>query len=94
MSDLKLKDVLYLFPAMIECEIGGNSNSVFVYIDYRHQDIVVPDVTGISDMEQFKAIVSSRVFHKTIIDKPPMPKQVHESIDPRSFNPSFEEFED
>ena len=35
---MKLLDVLYLFPGMIECEINGNSSSVFVYINYKDQD--------------------------------------------------------
>ena len=64
---MKLLDVLYLFPGMIECEINGNSSSVFVYINYKDQEIIVPDATGIDDVEGFKATVGSCVFRKTFV---------------------------
>jgi hypothetical protein len=91
---MKVIDVHYLLPAMIDCEIGGIRNTVFVYINYKDRDIIVPDVTGISDIEQFKAVVCARVLRKTVVDKPPLPKEVHETIEPKAFKSPLEEEEE
>ena len=65
---------------------------LYSYILTTRTKIIVPDATGIDDVEGFKATVGSRVFRKTFVDLPPLPKQVHENIKP--FNPSFEEDEE
>jgi hypothetical protein len=87
---MKLLGVTYLFPGMVEFEDGAIKNSVFVYIDFENQDVVVPDTEGIPDLEEFKRLVKASAFRITRVDTPPVPTQVHEAIDPKFF-PSIEE---
>jgi len=84
---IEIKDVRLILPALVTFKQDDQELSVFVYIDQGKKDVVVPDPTGISDIDEFK-----RAFVKHYNSKNPVPKtpvlpdrEIFKKIDPNSF---------
>lgn len=84
---IEIKDVRLILPALVSFKQDDQDLSVFVYIDHGKKDVVIPDTTGILDVEEFK-----RAFVKHYNSKNPVPKtptlpskDIFNKIDPNSF---------
>jgi hypothetical protein len=66
---IEIQDVRLILPALVSFKQDDQELSVFVYIDQGKKDVVIPDTTGINDVDEFK-----RAFVKHYNSKNPVPK--------------------
>lgn len=84
---IEIKDVRLILPALVSFKQDDQELSVFVYIDQGKKDVVIPDITGINDVDEFK-----RAFVKHYNSKNPVPKtptlpdkDIFKKMNPNSF---------
>jgi hypothetical protein len=85
---IKILQVKNLVPIEITCEIGGQTKTIFAYIDYATQEIVLPDnevrigYSDIPDLKDFKEkTLEFLMWRRTSHEKEPeVPEEVYEQI--------------
>jgi hypothetical protein len=84
---IEIQDVRLILPALVSFKQDDQELSVFVYIDQGKKDVVIPDATGINDVDEFK-----RAFVKHYNSKNPVPKtptlpdkDIFKKMNPNSF---------
>lgn len=84
---IEIKDVRLILPALVSFKQDDQDLSVFVYIDQGKKDVVIPDTTGILDVEEFKRAFVKHYNSKNPIPKTPIlpSKDIFNKIDPNSF---------
>ena len=87
---IEIKDIRLLLPAMVSFKKDDVEQSVFVYIDQGKMDIVIPDTTGIENVEEFRSSFAKYYNSKNPAYKtPPLPKDMLNKINPKDFTERF-----
>jgi hypothetical protein len=84
---IEIKDVRLILPALVSFKQNEQEYTVFVYIDHAKKDIVIPDISDISDVEEFKKAFIKHYNSKNPISKTPVlpSKDIFNKIDPNNF---------
>lgn len=67
--NIEIKEVRVILPAFVSFSRNGEEYSAFVYIDQARKDVVVPDMTDIGNLDEFK-----KAFLEYYHSKNPLPK--------------------
>ena len=84
---IEIKDVRLILPALVTYEQNDQEHTAFVYIDQAKKDVVIPDVSGILDIDEFKQAFVKHYNSKNPIPKAPVlpSKDFFKKIDPDTF---------
>lgn len=83
---IEITDIRVLLPALVNFKQDDKELSIFVYIDQLKKDVVLPDMSDISDLEGFKAAFAIFYNSTNKANKiPPLPKRAMEKVDPEQF---------
>lgn len=84
---IEIKDVRLVFPALVSFKQNEEEFTVFVYVDQTKKDVVIPDTTGISDINEFKKAFAEHYNARNPLPKAPVlpSKDIFKKIDPNSF---------
>lgn len=90
---IEIKNVRLILPAFVSFKQNDEEYSVFIYIDQAKKDIVIPDTTGILDIDEFKRAFFQHYNMKNPVLKTPMmpSKDIFKKIDPSSFTGDLDE---
>ena len=84
---IEIKDVRLILPALVSFKQNDEELSVFVYIDQAKKDVVIPDTSGISDIDEFKrAFVKHYNSKNPLYKTPTLPSnEIFKKMDPNTF---------
>jgi hypothetical protein len=83
---IEITDIRVLLPALVSFKQDDKELSIFVYIDQLKKDVVLPDMSDISNLEEFKAAFTTFYNSKNKANKiPPLPRSAMEKVDPEQF---------
>jgi hypothetical protein len=88
-GNIQIKNVVNAIPLFIDCEIEGKSETIFAYIDYQTQNIIIPDTDKISDLVDFKKRVIEFLQWRSNqfdLDVPEIPPEVYQEMQERDNN--------
>jgi hypothetical protein len=86
----EIKDIRLILPAMVTLKQDDEELSVFVYIDQARMDVVIPDPTGIKDVDEFKKAFAKYYTNKNPSPKSPeVPKNMFKQVDVNTFKGDF-----
>lgn len=72
---MEITDIRLLLPALVSFKQNGKETSVFVYVDQLKKDVVIPDSTYITDIDEFKANFAKYYNSRNRAVKIPSPPQ-------------------
>ena len=90
---IEIKDVRLILPALVSFKQNDEELSVFVYIDHAKKDVVIPDMSGILDVDEFKRAFVKHYNSKNPVPKTPVipKKDIFNKVDPTDFTGDLDE---
>jgi len=90
---IEIKDVRLILPALVYFKQNDQEHTVFVYVDQAKKDIIIPDPSDISDVEEFKQAFQKHYNSKNPVPKTPsLPdKDIFKKVNPSTFKGDFNE---
>ncbi len=83
---MKIKELRALWPAIVEFEEDGNSNSVLIYMDQIKGEVIIPEVSEIKNLEAFEEAVRKYMIDSVVrVEAPSVPREGFEKLDPESY---------
>lgn len=83
---IEITDIRVLLPALVNFKQDDEILSVFAYVDQIKKEVVLPDTSGIINVDEFKAAFATFYNSKNKANKiPPIPKNTMENFHPDQF---------